>query len=201
MISVYNQILNKIKQSVSGNVYTTKDFLNIANRISIDKALSALVKDGILRRLTRGIYDYPVNDPRLGILPPDLNKLIDAIQRQSGHTIQIDGAKAANVLGLSTQVPAQIIYLTDGHSRNIKIGNWIIKIKHASPKTLVGAGQIAGYVLQALRYLGKSNINSEVINKINVALTSKDKKQLKKLMPYAPGWAYNTLQKITTEIG
>lgn len=197
MTSVYDKILNKIKRQPKGSVFITKDFLDIADRVNIDKALSTLVKNGILRHLARGIYDYPNQDPTLGVLPPDLSQAIDAIKRQSGNTLQIDGAKAANILGLSTQVPAQIVYLTNGHSRNIKIGNWVIRLKHASPKILAGAGQIAGHVMQALRYIGKNSINDQIINKISRSLSSKDKKQLKLLVPYAPGWAYNILQTIT----
>ena len=197
MISKYDQLLSNIKSHPKANIFTTRDFLDISNRVAVDKALSMLVKNGVLRRLAWGLYDCPIRHPKLGVLPPDLNQIVDAIQRQSGDTLQIDGAKAANILGLSTQVPAKIVYLTNGHSRDVVIGNWTIKLKHASPKILAGAGQMAGCVLQALRYLGKYNINASITSKISAALSKKDKQQLKKLIPYAPSWAYNTLHTIT----
>ena len=200
MPSVYDKILHKIQSDRAGSIYTTRDFLHLANRTSVDKALSFLAQNNVLRRLAWGIYDRPIKDPKLGLLPPDLDAVIDTIQRQSGDTLQVDGAKAANMLGLSTQVPAQIVYLTDGHSRQIKIGHWLIQLKHASPKVLIGAGQMVGYVLQALRYLGKQNIDSKTAKKLGALLSPKEKKQLKQLIAYAPGWAHNTLQSVTQGI-
>lgn len=197
MISIYDKIFSKIKDKRNKRVFVTKDFLGIANRTSTDKALSTLANHGILRRLARGIYDYPIIDPELGMLPPNLDQVVEAIGRQTGDIFQVDGAKAANILGLSTQVPAQRVYLTNGRTRNVKIGSWIIQFKHAGPKALAGAGQISGYVLQALRYLGKQNIDDCVIQKITEKISEKDKKKLKQLISYAPGWVYSSLQKIT----
>lgn len=197
MASVYDKILSTANACPPGSVFTTKDFIDVANRMSIDKALSSLVKDGKLRRLARGLYDVPKQKSPLGILPPDLDQVIAAITRQSGDTLQIDGAKAANLLGLSTQVPAQLVYLTNGHTRTIKIGKWTIKLKHASPKILAGAGHMAGCVLQALRYLGKHNVDSNIINKLDRTLSNNDKKFLMTLIPFAPSWACGTLQALT----
>lgn len=197
MESVYSKIKFKIRKLPKGSVFSTKDFLDIASRASVDKALSSLVKKGVLKRLHAGIYHYPLDDPTLGIMPPDPDLVIDAIKRKTGHLLQVDGAKAANLLGLSTQVPAKTLYYTDGHTRDVKIGPWSIKLKHACPKILAGAGQKAGYVLQALRYLGKHNATPSIFQKINTVLTKKDKQQLRKILPSSPIWAYNSLLKIT----
>ncbi len=198
MVSVYAQILSYIQESAKGSVFVSKDFLHIANRASIDKALSTLVSNGLLQRLARGMYYYPAYDSRLGTLPPNLEDILQGIQRQTGDVFQVDGAKAANMLGLSNQVPAKMVFLTNGYSRDVKVGNWIIHLKHASPKILAGAGHVAGVVLQALRYLGKQNLGPHVVKKISQLLTLEDKQQLKMLMPYAPGWAYSTLQRMMT---
>ena len=198
MQSVYNKILKDITKSSCGSIFTNRDFVKLGSSASIDKALSTLAQNKKLRRLSKGIYDRPVVDARFGQLPPDIDKVIDAIQRQSGDTLQIDGAKAANLLGLSTQVPAQTVYLTDGYSRTIKIGNWIIKLKHASPRRMAGTGQLSGLILQAIRYLGEDSIDSNVISMIKSRLTAKDGKQLRKLIPAAPAWTHGALQSITS---
>jgi len=197
MKSVNNRILARIRRLGRGSVLTTIDFIDIANRANLDVALSTLVANGVLRRLSQGIYDYPIQHPKLGTLAPDIDKVIDAVKRRTGDKLQVNGATAANLLGLSTQVPAKIVYYTDGYGRVIKVGNWKIQFKHAGPKILAGAGQMAGVALQAIRYLGKQNAGKTVINKMATILSPKDKRQLKKMIYAAPSWAHNPLQEIT----
>ena len=134
----------------------------------------------MIRRLTRGLYDYPRESPHFGLLLPSPDDLAKAIARKSNHVLQLTPAMAANKLGLATQVPAKVIYMTNGPIRTAKIGRLEIQFRHSSPKTLVGAGQITGAVFQALRYVGKDRVDSQVIDKLARALDDKNRKLLAK---------------------
>lgn len=112
--SVPDRIMKRVRSSGRGGVFTPSDFLNVAGRAAVDQALSRLVKNGALRRLTRGLYDYPKLHPKLGRLSPTPDDIAQALARETGSQVQIAGARAANALGLTTQMPAKNTYLTDG---------------------------------------------------------------------------------------
>src|SRR5258708_15435511 len=132
------KVLKRAKAG-AGSALTPKAFADLGNRAAVDQALSRLTKAGKIRRISRGVYDIPTNHPTLGPLSPDPDAVARAIADQSGYRLQPTPARAANVLGLSSQVPAQVIYLIDGGSREIKGENQISHFKHASPRTLFGA--------------------------------------------------------------
>ena len=117
-------------------VFGPRMFDDLGNRAAVDQALSRLTKAGKIRRIARGIYDIPKTHPMLGALSPDPDAIARAVAAQGGYRLQPTPAHAANALGFSSQVPAQIIYLTDGSSRKIKVGNQIIHFKHAGPRAL-----------------------------------------------------------------
>ena len=110
-------ILKRVRARGRGSVFTPSDFLDLAGRAAIDQALSRLVKAGQLRRLARGLYDFPKMHPKLGPLSPAPDDVARALAQETGSKVQITGARAANALGLSAQVPAQSVYLTDGPPR------------------------------------------------------------------------------------
>ena len=154
-MSSVNQILRRVRAHGRGSVFTPADFLDLGSRAAVDQALSRLTKDGRLRRLARGLYDYPQVHSQLGPLAPTPDAVAKAFARETGSSLQVTGAQAANALGLSTQVPARSVYLTDGPSRRIVLGKRVVDVRHASPKHLVAAGSMAGTVVQALRHLGQ----------------------------------------------
>lgn len=160
-------------------------------------ALSRLMHDGQLRRLCRGVYDYPRQHDRLGPLAPALSKVAQAIARSGGLVLQPSGALAANALGLSTQVPVQLVYLTDGSSRRVQVGNQTIRFRQATPKGLLGAGTVAGVVIQALRHLGRDGLTDEVIANLSRVLRDRDKQKLVRLAPDAPAWMRPYLGRIS----
>jgi hypothetical protein len=135
-----------------GGVFTPKDFLDVAARAPVDQALSRLAKGGKLRRLAHGLYDFPKVHPKLGPLSPAPDDVARALARET--EVQIVGARAANALGRSSQVPAKSVYLTDGPSRRVVLGRRVVDLRHASPKHLIAPGSPAGTVVQALRHLG-----------------------------------------------
>jgi len=172
------------------------DFLSLGGRAAVDQALSRLVRDGALRRVARGIYDRPKKHPHLGALSPSLPRVAAAIARSTGIRLQVSGAQAANQLGLSTQVPAHLAYLTDGTTRTIRIGKQVIEFRRAAPRVLAGAGTAAGLVIQALRYLGRDGINADVVAQVRNALLDEDRKTVGKHVLIAPAWMRPTLRKI-----
>jgi hypothetical protein len=182
-----------------GGVFTPRDFLDVAARAAVDQALSRLAKGGKLRRLARGLYDFPKVHPKLGPLSPAPDDVAQALARETGSQVQIAGARAANALGLSTQVPAKSIYLTDGPSRRIVLGKRVVDLRHASPKHLIAPGSPAGTVVQALRHLGPVRA-TDVVHVAARRLSTSDKKTLATSAVQAPAWMRPTLVSIANTI-
>lgn len=195
--SIANKILRRIRSTGRGSVFTPKDFLDLGSRAAVDQALSRSVHRGTIRRLGRGLYDYPQVSPRLGILSPSPDAVAQVVARKTGSPLQISGARAANVLGLSTQVPARNVYLTTGASRSIKAAGQLIHLRHAASRKLAGANKASGPVFQALRYLGRNQIDDSVIRRLRRTLSASDKHALKKDAAYVPDWMRPIIDAIT----
>src|SRR5580692_10942164 len=156
MNAIQDEIIDRIREKGRGKVFTPKDFLDLGSRDAADQSLSRLVKGGEIQRLGRGLYHYPRVNERLGIpLGPDLDEIAEALARQTGSRVVPSGAVAANRLGLSTQVPAKPVYLTDGRSRQVHVGNVVFEVKHVPPKELPVGCRTSAMVFQALRHLGQ----------------------------------------------
>ncbi|GAD48653.1 hypothetical protein NT2_04_00640 [Caenibius tardaugens NBRC 16725] len=193
--SVPDRVMKRVRASGRGSVFTPSDFLTVAARPSVDQALSRLVKGGQLRRLARGLYDFPKLHPKLGALSPAPDDVAHALARETGSQMQIAGARAANALGLSTQVPAQSTYLTDGPSRRVVLGKRVVDLRHASPKHLIAPGSPAGTVVQALRHVGPVRA-ADVAQVAARRLSANDKKTLASTALQAPAWMRPTLVSI-----
>ena len=187
--------MKRARASGRGSVFTPRDFLDVAGRAAVDQALSRLVKGGKLRRLVRGLYDFPKVHPKLGPLSPAPDDVAKALARETGSQVQIAGARAANALGLSTQVPAKSTYLTDGPSRRVVLGKRVVDLRHASPKHLIAPGSPAGTVVQALRHVG-SDRAADVARIAARRLSPNDKKTLASTAVQAPAWMRPTLVSI-----
>ena len=127
------------------------------------------------------------------MVPPPI---AGALAAKEGIRLQPSGAYAANRLGLSTQVPARIIYLTDGPSRTVRVGNQEIRLRRTTLRSMAPAGRISGLVIQALRYLGQKHIDDTVIRTLQRTLRDQDKERLLKDIAYAPAWVGKHLRKI-----
>ena len=193
--SVPDRVMKRVRASGRGSVFTPSDFLSVAARSSVDQALSRLVKGGQLRRLARGLYDFPKVHPKLGALSPTPDDVAQALARETGSQVQIAGARAANALGLSAQVPAQSTYLTDGPSRRVVLGKRVVDLRHASPKHLIAPGSPAGTVVQALRHVGPVRA-ADVAQVAARRLSANDKKTLASTAVQAPAWMRPTLVSI-----
>jgi hypothetical protein len=192
-----DQLVARIRGSGRGSVYTNKDFLDLGNRPAVDRVLSQLADEGVFQRLQRGLYYYPKSNALLGItLSADPNKIAAAIARQTGHRAEPSGATAANALGLTTQVPAMQVYLTEGPSKTVRIGGQTIVLKHVTPRHISPRTKMSRLVFQALRYLGKENIDDTVITKIRTVLSDNDMQQLLRDVPYMTDWVVHVVQQI-----
>ena len=190
----------KVKQRIirkgRGAIFAPSDFLDIGSRASVDQALSRLAKRGMIRRLMRGLYDYPKKSRRFGLLSQSLDDVAKAIARKNNHVLQLSPSIAANLLGLSTQVPAKLTYMTNGPTRTKKVGRQVIQFRNASSKTLVGAGRKTGTVFQALRYVGKGRVDDQVIGKLSRALDDNDRTLLAKQSKHVPTWMHPVVRRI-----
>ena len=127
MINIQTQILDRISQGGRGKVFTPKDFLDLGSREAVDKGLSRLAKAGDIQRLGRGLYHFPRKNARLGIpLSPDADENRGCLGTADWYANCASGATAANRLGLSTQVPAKPVYLTDGRCAGCGLEAWIL---------------------------------------------------------------------------
>lgn len=191
-LSVPDRVMSRVRASGRGSVFTPGDFLSVAARSAVDQALSRLVKGGQLRRLARGLYDFPKVHPKLGALSPATDDVAHALARETGSQVQISGARAANALGFSMQVPAQSTYLTDGPPRRVVLGKRVVDLRHASPKHLIAPGSPAGTVVQALRHVGPGGA-ADIVQLAARQLSTNDKKTLASTAFQAPAWMRPTL--------
>ena len=187
--------MRRARATGRGGVFTPTDFLDVAARAAVDQALSRMAKAGKLRRLARGLYDFPKVHPKLGALSPAPDDVARALARETGSQAQIAGAHAANALGLSMQVPAKSLYLTDGPSRRIVLGKRVVDLRHASPKHLIAPGSPAGTVVQALRHVGPMRA-ADVAQIATRRLSTSDKRVLASNAVRAPAWMRPTLISI-----
>lgn len=186
--TIEKRIHNRVIDKKRGWVFTPSYFLDLGNRDAIDQGLGRLVRSGAIRRLARGLYDYPEKHPTLGDLPANYERIAQALAGRDNLKIQPSGAYAANLLGLTEQVPAKIVFLTDGANRIVQVKNQQIVLKRTTPKNMATAGNISGLVIQALRYLGKNHIDDKVIGILKKRLTGENKRQLMRDCRYAPAW-------------
>ncbi len=188
MQSIVSKIKKRIYRKSRGFVFTKSHFLDLGSRTAVAKALERLADSGTIRRLARGLYDYPEKHPVLGELPANYERIAQALAGRDSLKIQPSGAYAANLLGLTEQVPARIVFLTDGANRTVQVKNQQIVLKRTTPKNMATAGHVSGLVIQALRYLGKDHVNDKTIGILKKRLTGDDKRQLMRDLRYAPAW-------------
>ena len=153
--SIEAQILAAVRAKGRGAVFAPADLLELGSRTAVDVALHRLVEQGVIRRLARGVYDLPREHPTLGPLLPSPDAVAKTVAGRDRIRLQPAGAYAANALGLTEQVPAKVVYLTDGPARSIRIGTTTIQFRRTTPKNLETAGRLSGRVIRGLRRAGE----------------------------------------------
>lgn len=194
--SIDSRILNRIYGSKVGAAFTPSDFLDLGSRRAVDLALHRLERKKTLRRLARGLYEYPREHPELGTLSPDIEKVAKALAGKDRIRLQPAGAYAANLLGLSEQVPAKAIFLTDGPSRKVKIGRQEIQLRRTTPRNMAAAGRLSGLLMQAFRHLGKEHITQERMEHLKHTLPAKEREKLLKDLRLAPAWMHPLFREL-----
>lgn len=186
--SIDAKVLSRIKAAGLGQVFTPRNFLDLGSREAIDQALSRYARAGTLRKVSRGLYQLPKAHPTLGSVPTSTEAIAEAIKGRDAVRLQPAGAYAANMLGLSEQVPVRALFLTDGPTRRVKIGKREILLKHTTPRFMATAGRPSGLVIQALRWLGQRHVDESTVRKLRRNLKPEDRANLIKDAHLAPAW-------------
>ena len=193
-------IVNKVKNRIYGNgmgwCFTQTNFVDLKNDEAVKKALLRLNDVGIIRRISDGLYEYPRQHDKLGTLPPQIDKIAKAIAQRDGIRTQPSGAYAANLIGLSEQVPGKVVFITDGASKKLKVGKQEIIFKRTAAKNMASAGTQVGLLIQALKYFGKNNIDEVVLSRVKKNLKKIDPKDIVKNIKYAPQWIRGMVNKL-----
>lgn len=185
-----------MRSSRDAAVFSPRDFDGVGSPDATRQALSRLVKAGKIRRIRRGLYDLPRTHPITGQTAPNIMATVRALMDGSHAQWQFTGAYAANALGLSDQVPSKIIILTDGVPRRVSLGKLTLVFRRAAPRNLLGAGQRAGLVIQALRYLHTSPDISQHVSRLKKTLDNDTKRDLGSLAPKLSAWMRPLAQQI-----
>jgi len=198
--SIYTKLLNQITRNGKGKLVFPADFIGLGSNDSIREALSRLTREKILIRLGQGIYLYAENDPELGVIYPSMESIAEAIARQDKARIIPTGSQALYKLRLSTQVPMNLVYLTDGVRRDVKLGKNRIIFRSTTPKKLATRGKISTLVIQALQELGKNEVDEIVMKKIKKVLSKEDINLLRHDAELAPAWIADILFSVHKEL-
>lgn len=192
---VENRIAEELKTFPKGSVIFVDDFLDYGNPESVKKALLRLKEKKMLVRLAHGIYLYPKIDNELGVLYPSTEDIAKAIARRDKARTVLTGVQALNRLGLSTQVPMKVVYLTDGAARTVKVGKRTITFKKTSPKNLLVKGEVSGLAIQALKTIGQNQVDEKTIEKIKALLKNERKENIINDAKLSPAWINKILMQ------
>jgi len=201
MQTIENKVIYRIYGRGRGWSFSANDFATEFKRSSIDWVLSNLTESGKIRRIARGIYDYPKYSELLKQnLSPDYDQVAQAFARKFNWRIQPTGDAALNLLRLSTQVPGRPMYLSDGPSRSYTIlDTFTLEFKKSALKEVGFKNRESGLVVQALKALGKERIDEQIITALREQLEEKMRKKILKETVTATGWVYETIKRICLE--
>lgn len=197
MQPVDNKIISRIYGRGRGWAFTKTDFVTEFGEANIHKSLSTLEKSGRIRRVIRGVYDYPrYSDLLKQELSPDIDQIAQALARKFNCRIFPSGDTALNLLGLSTQVPAKWVYLSNGPNREYTIGKHKLLFKESALKDLGFSERESGLIVQAIKALGKDHIDKEVITVLRKRLDGKKCARILKDTRTVTGWVYKIIKEI-----
>lgn len=202
MISLADRIMRRIRSHGRGKwVSTPKNFLDLGHRAAVDKALSRLVKGGVLRRIGRGLYDWPrisgiLNRPA----SPDVDGAVKAIARRDHIRVMPDGIVAANQLGLTNAVPAKTSYVTDGTTRILNVGGRTVSFRHVGAFIMRWSGRLGAPLVQALTWLGRANIDDQVVAQLRSRVPDAVLRDLSQGLDVLPRWMVPIVQSLSSDL-
>lgn len=195
MQSIDDKIVVKIRKTAKGKLFFTEDFLSLGTAKAVAKALERLTKKGSIARVARGIYARLEIDPYLGTIRPTAEAIAKAISRRDRARIIPTGVSALNALGLSTQVPMNVVYLTDGAARKIVLERRTIVFKKTTPRNLATVGKISGLAIQAMKEIGRDRITESEVDIILRQLKKEEPHRLEHDIRVAPEWIRVIMRK------
>ena len=193
MQPVAERILTHARSLPEGALISAKEFLHLGSRAAVDQALKRLHERNELMRLGQGIYVLPVKT-RFGTRAPAAEKVIERFAATRAETIVPHGAAAANMLGLTTQVPVKLVYLTSGPNRQFKLGAQVVEMKNAPQWMLLPNQPGAGEAVRALAWLGRSHV-MEALTKLKQELPQSVLQELIALRPALPAWMSKSISQ------
>lgn len=198
-MSIEAKILAQIKALPEGELLLPADFSELGSSEAVRLSLFRLENEGVITRVAQGIYVRPKISKLIGPLTPSAEEVAEAIAKRDRIRTVPTGSYALNALGLSTQVPMNIVLLTDGSPREIKVGKRTIKFKKTTPKNLLAKGKISRLVIQALKEIGNGKVTKEEERKILELLKKEDEKDLKHDIALAPVWIQKIIKKALSD--
>jgi len=193
---IADKLLSRVYGMKRGWCFTPKDFLDLGSQSAIWQALSRLEKKGVIRKLMRGVYDYPEKNTFLeGYASPDPDQVARTIARGNSWNIVPDGTTALNLLGLSTQIPAEWSYLTDGQNRRYELDGIRIVFKKRANKEVSELSGDSAILVQAIKTLGKDGIDERVVKKLSAYLPASSWAKTVKECRYITGWVLDVLKQ------
>lgn len=199
--STDSRLLSRIRGMKPGSVFMPGQFFDLGTRNAVASALKRMKAAGLVRRLSRGVYDRPILDSQRSEVPASSAAIAKAVESNERAKVQPSGASAANILGLSEQVPGRTIFLTSGSSRVIQIGKRRIMFKHAAARNMAGAGTKAGLIVSAMRHMGRSHIDAAALDVIRRSIAPGERRAVAREIRHAPAWIADTIRPILQETG
>ncbi len=198
--SIEDKLVSRIYGNGRGWAFSQADFADVGSRSAIDLALHRRKHDGTIRRVIRGIYDYPRHSKALRRpVSPDINQVAHALARKFAWRIQPDGATAQNLLGLSTQVPARVVYLSDGPDRSYTVGKTFLAFEHTALKEAGFKLPESRLIVQALRAYGENRITPKIVAQVRKKFGPALRQRILIDTKTATGWVYAAIQEIAKE--
>lgn len=194
--STDTQVLQRIQSHEAGWVFTPADFVDLGSRDAVATALKRHKAAGTIRLLGRGLYDVPRQHALLGTLWPSIEHVAEAVARKDGLRLQPIGVYAANLLGLSEQVPAQVVYLTDGATRTVKVGPTQIVFKRTTPRQMAAAGRLSGLLIQGFRSMGVKHVTPKHIESLRSRIPAEERAKVLADLALAPAWMHAYLKEL-----
>ena len=190
------EIENRIKNFEGGYAFSAVDFVDIADTDPINKALSRLNESGTIRRVIQGVYDKPVYSELLNeYSSPKVEKVVEALARKFNWTVAPAGETALNYLHMSTQVSNSWSYISDGPYRKYELGPYTIEFKHCANKEISGKSFLTVAVIQALKFIGKANIQEEDIERLSFSIPSEQKKKVLEESQTTTAWIHKVIKE------
>lgn len=197
-MSIEEKIVQRIEALPKGELFLPADFSDLGSSEAVRLSLFRLEKEGVITRVAQGIYVRPKESSLIGPLTPSAEEVAEAIAKRDRIRTVPTGSYALNALGLSSQVPMNIVLLTDGSAREIKVGKRTIKFKKTTPKNLLAKGKISRLVIQALKEIGNGKVTEAEEQKILDLLRKEDEKELTHDIALAPEWIQKIMKKALT---